>query len=173
MLLDFKYWIEQTEHKYACVLATINMPEIVKWTKEHVDQDDFYTEEADHGLETEPHVTILYGLHRDDIREIKSIIDFIRPFQITLGEINKFENNQNFDVLKIQIHSEKLHAINKKFKSLPYTSKYDYNPHCTLAYLKKGACKNLVGNKEFMGQKVKIGEIVFSSKNREKTKFKL
>jgi 2'-5' RNA ligase len=171
-MLEFKsYILLESDHKFSCVMANFDTQETVKWTKKHIKKEDIFEEE---GIEDEPHVTILYGLHTDNIEEVKSLFKTIKPFTVTFGEITKFQTNPKFDVLKIDIKSSELFKLNKICKTLEYTSTYkDYRPHCTLAYVKKGKCNEFVGDKKFEGKKFLIKEIVFSSKDRKHSKFSL
>ncbi len=168
MILDFKNWVmTEATHSFSCVMATLDSKSIVDWAKKHIKEEDFYEPEG--GLEEESHVTVLYGLHTSKPDEVKKILKNIKPFRIRLGKISKFEAAE-YDVLKIEVEGVVLRKLNKEFKKLPYTSKFPtYIPHCTLAYVKKGTCKDLVGNRDFSGKSINIKEIVFSSSTREKT----
>lgn len=135
-----------------------------------IDEDDI----AEEGKEDNPHVTVLYGLHTGSAEEIKRFLSEEKSFEITLGKISKFRTSDEHDVLKIDIESESLKDMNKKLKELPYTSKYStYRPHATIAYVKKGACEELVGSDHFEGKSFMVTKLVFSSKNEDKTSFSL
>ncbi len=152
-MLDFKEWLltEVANRKFSCVMASIDDKSIVQWTRNHIDKKDLYEPEG--GIEKESHVTILYGLHTNNPDDIKPISQNIKPFEIKLGKISKFEAPE-YDVLKIEVISSNLHRFNKKLKELEYTSKYkEYIPHCTLAYIKKGSCSELLWSKNFQNKK--------------------
>lgn len=173
-MLDFKNWVVLNEsYTYSCVMATVEYDKILSWAKKNISKDDLYYKENKSGYETEPHVTVLYGLHTTELDEIKEIIKNEKEFEIKLGKISKFEND-DYDVVKIEVESDKLRKLNDRLKSLKYTSTYNgYKPHCTLAYVKKGKCQELVGNKEFFGKKIKIKELVFSPSTGESKKIEL
>lgn len=173
-MLEFKDWIILNEsYSYSCVMATINYNKILSWAKENISENDLYYKENKSGYELDPHVTILYGLHTNEFSDVETILKKEKEFEIKLGKISKFEN-EDYDVLKIEVESDKLRKLNDKLKDLKYTSTYNgYKPHCTLAYVKKGKCENLVGNKEFFGKKIKIKEIVFSPSKGDTIKMKL
>jgi 2'-5' RNA ligase len=77
--------------------------------------------------------------------------------------------NKDYDVLKINVKSEKLKELNELTKSnLNYTSQYnDYKPHLTLAYLKKGKGLDYI-NPTFTMTIDSINKIVYSKPNGEK-----
>lgn len=136
---------EKGPHKYGCVILFLDVNQ--KWwdkIQNEIEDEDIYGphEGRNYGREDLPHVTILYGVHKDvDDKEIKSRVEQIEAPKITLKKIGKFEND-NFDVLKFDIQSDDLHNMNDLFKELPYTNDYpDYKPHATIAYLKKGSAK--------------------------------
>ena len=90
----------------------------------------------------------------------------------SLGKVSLFENTE-YDVLKFEVESEDLQELNKICKTLPYTSDYpDYHPHCTISYIKKGTCKDLVG-KTIKNNTFSTSELFFSNKDSVKTNFSL
>jgi 2'-5' RNA ligase len=171
--IDFKEWliIEDT-HKFSCVLALFpasDAKRVLDWGKKHVSNQDVYKEK---GREDDPHVTILYGLHTHDA---KDVIDLIKSqkghLELVLKNVSKFNTHPDYDVLKIDVESLSFKALNKKLKTLPYTSSFSgYKPHCTISYIKKGTCENLVGNKDFAGNKIKFTEVQFANPDEKKTK---
>jgi len=139
------------KHDFGCVMLFFNIDKKV-WNKfqEVIDKEDIYTEEGDHsyGLEDEPHVTILYGLHATNPDStIKELIDEMEGPKLNLKKISIFENDK-FDVLKFDIigdSKKKLEKMNAKFAKLPHTTDYpDYHPHATIAYVKAGTGKKNV-----------------------------
>jgi hypothetical protein len=47
--------------------------------------------------------------------------------------------NEKYDVLKFEVVGDNLHETNADLKKFPHTTSFpDYNPHLTIAYLKKG-----------------------------------
>jgi len=110
-------------------------------------EEDLYTEEEGFGLEPNPHITILYGFTEDvTLDHIKEEIQdkVIINDDIELSGLSLFEN-EKYDVIKIDIKSDKLHAFNSDFDQLPNTNQFpDYIPHITLAYVKKGMGKKYI-----------------------------
>ena len=173
-MLNFKSWLfnEDKSHSYSCVMANFPNPnEFINWSKKHIDHKDLYLQEG--GIEKTPHVTVLYGLHTTEHNEIADLIKNIKPFQIKLGSVSKFAA-EKYDVLKIEVKSKELFKLNQLLKRLPYTSKFkEYVPHCTLAYVEKDTCDNLIGDKQFEGKTINVSELVFSPSSGEKTKITL
>ena len=171
--LNFKYYyVEQDSHSFSCVMAKISDENIVSWTVKNINEKDLYTKESDMGIETDPHITILYGLHTNKTTEVKKILQKEKSFKIKFGLISKFKAPK-YDVLKIEVKSPYLFHLNRLLKKLDYTSKHEYNPHCTLAYVKKGTCENLVGNNHFKDKQFTIESVIFSSKDKIKTNIEL
>jgi 2'-5' RNA ligase len=129
---------------------------------------------TDDGYEDKPHITAKFGLHADTVPpEVEAIVKKTTPFDVTLGKVSIFKNNPDFDVVKIDVDSPELHALNKKLAELPNGDEHPtYKPHLTLAYVKKGAGQKYVGNTDFEGQKIPFDALVFSAKDRSKTALK-
>ena len=163
---------EKREYQYGCVLIELNLED---WNSilDTISKEDLYLPDNEvYGMETNPHLTLLYGLHKEvSVEDIeKAINQFnIKDFKIEVDGIDIFENEQ-FDVLKMKVFNSKiLNQMHLKLKELPNSDKYEqYSPHITIAYLKSGT-----GNK-YIDENYKktindIGEIVYS-KDGVKTK---
>lgn len=132
---------EGKKYPYGCAMLQFNFPDM-KLFHEKIDPNDL----ANSGIETEPHVTLLYGLHSDEIVD-RDIIDTCQSVKIgpmDLHNISLFEN-EDYDVLKFDVRSNFLHKINEKLTKFPHTTDYpDYHAHATIAYLKPGKGKKYV-----------------------------
>ena len=116
----------------------------------------------DYGRETEPHVTALYGLLNHDPVAASAAIAGSGPVTVKLGKLGMFES-KDYDVLKVNVEGDSLHALNRRLRSQPYYSDYDdYKPHLTLAYLKKGEAKKYVGMDPFAGKQLTFDSVTFS-----------
>lgn len=169
---------KEGEFHYSCVMADFPnsiATQIRKWGKNLIEKDDLYTKEAEGGLETEIHVTVLYGLHDTKPNQVVSLLKGHSPIRLKLGAVSIFETNPEYDVVKLSVESEDLKKLNRLLrKECKYTSDFPkYIPHCTIAYVKKGRGKKYAGNKKFAGTSVTVRELEFSSKNGKKTKIKL
>jgi 2'-5' RNA ligase len=167
------YLLEREEkHEYSCLMAMLPVnlsSKIVKWQKGFIDKKDLYTGEPNMGMETEPHITVLYGFHDDAPDKVKKLLD-IKPIHVKLGLTSMFESS-NYDVVKFSIESEDLKSLNRLMrKNCKYTSKYPkYVPHCTIAYVKKGTGKNYINDDEFKSNTATINKLIFSSSNGKRT----
>jgi len=166
------------KNKYGCVMVYLSIDKD-KWNTflDSIDDDDIYYEGDDFGLETEPHVTILFGLHSDvPDADVEEIIDEIGNPEITMKGISIFEN-EKYDVLKFDVDSPALTKLNERFKTLPHTSNFpDYHPHMTIAYLKVGKGKEYIDKlsklktPEFESDKIVYSKVGGSKKNYNLTK---
>lgn len=149
-----------------CIMANLSEKDSSKIQDlvKSIPEKDLYKEGDEYGREKETHATILYGLlpgkvTLDDVKE--SIADY-GPVEMTLGKVNKFENDK-YDVLKIDVESTDLGALNERLSELPNENDYDdYKPHITLAYVKKGTQNELVGDTRFEGDKITVNAAIFS-----------
>ena len=168
-LMTFQEWVilekNGESHSYSCVMARFNKRDaqsVLDWSDKNIKDSVLYTEQSGFGRENEIHVTILYGLHTKNYLDVKELMKDSPPFELELGVISKFDN-EKYDVIKFEVKSPVLHNLNKKLKTLDFTSKFDeYVPHCTVAYVKKGSCDHLLGNKALQGKVVRVDSIVFS-----------
>ena len=103
-MLTFKNWfLMESEHRFSCVLANLPIEiskKIMSWGDNHIKDKDIYEAE---GREDKPHITVLYGLHTEEIQDIKDMIKGFGPLTAKLGNITKFTTNPDFDVMKIDI----------------------------------------------------------------------
>lgn len=159
-------------HNYSCAMLNLSdeLSNIIKkWAAENIPSDCLYINLDDgiEGYEDTPHVTIKYGLHDVDPDNLTRLVDGFGPIDIQLSNIDVFNNNPNFDVLKINIISDKLHKLNKIIcDNMHFTDKFNvYIPHSTLAYIKKGTCLNLINSMNFNKLTDVVNEIYFTSRS--------
>lgn len=125
-----------------------------------------------HGLEKEFHTTVLYGIHETKAAEVLPKLD-LKPIKLRFGGISLFTNSE-YDVLKFDINSKDLKALNKEVcEKFPHTNNFPvYHPHATIAYLQPGAgkhytrLKNKLQNRQFTSNK-----FIFSDPNGSKVWF--
>lgn len=148
---------------------------IIDWGKEKISDDDVYSEGKKKGRENEMHITLVFGIHDESPDKLMELVQDFGSFEIKLGEVSRFIKNKKFDVVKIDIESEKLKKLNKLVvDNIRNKQTYPiYNPHCTIAYVNKGKCTDLSGNKEFFGQKFEVNALTFSSKNGKRSEIRL
>jgi 2'-5' RNA ligase len=132
---------DKDPYDYGCMMIYYDMP---NWQKvlDMISDDDLYEDDTDQfGKEYEPHVTVLYGLHSDEVDddELFSHIIDREPPTLSMSNISLF-NNEKYDVIKFDVDGDGLHDMNKILRyNFPYTNNYpDYHPHSTIAYVKPG-----------------------------------
>lgn len=135
---------------------------------------------AKDGRETEPHVTLLWGIHSADPKESAEALKSHKPISAVLRHTSLFpasEKHPEHDVLKIEVHSPDLHTARGKLaKAVKNTQTFpSYHPHVTVAYLAPGQGKKYSGRMipGVSGKKVNFDHVEFSSKDGNKTKMPL
>lgn len=147
--ISMKQWInenEQPEREYhGCIMLDSKIPE---WEEIHlsgIDPKDIYIDpnDDDYGLEENPHMTLLWGIHEDEI-DPEAIMDIIEQdldrVQVEIKNISIFEN-ESYDVVKyeVPVTPQIQKYRNMLENSLPNTQTFpDFNPHITIAYVKPG-----------------------------------
>ena len=178
--MRFKEWllIEKHNTSYSFSSTQIDVPQpiankILRWSDDHIPDKLLVNNNKAHGREDEIHVTALYGLHTESPNDVESILKKTNPFEISLGKVSKFEG-ESYDVIKIDVSGQSVKDLNRALRRLPHSSSFKvYKPHCTIAYVKQGSCDKLLGNSDFLGTKITIDKITFSSKNGQKSSLQL
>lgn len=147
--LSLEEWLnEQKTHKdapkYGCVMMETKIPDWEEFHTAGIDEKDVYIKPLDesYGLEAQPHVTVVYGIHEDEIDEetIANVIkENMKPITVTIEEIDVFEGKE-CDVVKYNIPvTPELKKYRSLFLKFPNTQSFpDYHPHMTIAYVKPG-----------------------------------
>lgn len=174
----------EQEYDYGCVMLYLKIDENY-WNDltSIIDKKDVYNgtkEDPGYGIEDEPHITILYGIHHDEITtdELKTKINQIKNINLTINKVSSFDNNDDYSVIKFDIESDDLVKYNKMFKKLPHTSTFpNYHPHMTIAYVKPDNVKDYIKeiNQYIKDNEVEyeIDSIVYSPPKGEKKYYKL
>lgn len=165
---------ESSGYKFGCVMIEVpvsNWDEITN----SIDAEDIYTGGDDsHGIQENPHVTILYGLHPEVTpEEVKSIFENYKgDIQIKIDGIGIFEN-KDFDVVKFNVKPDgALQELHDRLSKLPNSDEFpNYTPHITIAYVKKGTGKKYL-KPEYKYEVKSVENITYSMPNGEKIHFK-
>lgn len=151
--------------------------DIITWGRNNVGDDDIFVsfDGFSYGREDEIHVTVLYGIHSESSTQLRSLLTDQGPIHVELGSVKVFSNRFKYDVLVIEVYSSDLKRLNQKLaENLVYTDKYNaYNPHVTIAFVKKGKGWKHHGLDIWNGKSFTTNEIVFSSKNGAKERIVL
>jgi 2'-5' RNA ligase len=174
--MKLKTILNEVNKKYDYGCAMLYFDFAVEDIHNKINKDDLYIKSGDStfGLETEPHCTLLYGLHSDvTINHIKSIIDKYKFYDCLINNISLFKHEE-FDVLKFDVIGEPLAKVNKELTGLPHTTSYpDFHPHLTIAYLKSGMGDKYVNMLNQQKYIVKPSHVIYSYPSGKKTKIKI
>lgn len=170
---------EKDNPKYDCIMlwSGISKKDWKKYT-DKIEKEDIYDPENDgeYGIESEPHITLLYGIHSDEVDKdlAHSMCKAIGEIELETEKISIFEND-DFDVVKLEIiPNDTLLQLRKIFiDTLPNTQNFpDYNPHITISYVKKGKGKKYIENfKESI--KFSFNKVAYSDYEYKKKYFNL
>jgi len=135
------------KNDYNCVMLFLDFPKMNELTSQ-IEKSDIYEDPDDDtfGIQKEPHVTLLFGLHEEvKLNDVTKILDKYEFGDLTIHNASIFENEQ-YDVLKLDVKRDKaLFDCNKDLMKFPHTTDYpDYHPHLTISYLKPGKGKKYV-----------------------------
>lgn len=147
---------EDHKHEFGCAMLYFDFPQMED-IHNLIDPNDLYQdpEDSSFGLETEPHCTLLFGLHDEvSTEDIKKVLDKYSFTTCQISEPSLFKNDK-YDVLKFEVYEDSLYKINQKLKRYPNTNSFpDYQAHCTIAYIKRGLGQKYVDllNKQGLDQ---------------------
>lgn len=169
--------IQNKKYDFGCVMLYFDFPKI-KEIHKLISKEDIFESDGDlsFGLETEPHCTLLYGLHEEvTLEQVENILNNQTYFTCAIHNVSLFENEE-FDVLKFDVYSPTSELIdtNKELKELPYTSKFpDFHPHLTIAFLKSGTGKKYVEMFKDLEYELTPKYAFYSQPNGEKDRIKI
>ena len=133
--------LEDRKHEFGCAMLYFDFDQM-EYIHSLIDKNDLYIDDEDSsfGLETEPHCTLLFGLHEEvDTQDIADILNQYSFTTLKIYNPSFFEKEDLYDVLKFDVFDYDLRDINKELCKFPHTNDYpNYHPHCTIAYLQPG-----------------------------------
>jgi 2'-5' RNA ligase len=149
--------------------------EIIDWAKSNI-SDDMLPGIQNKGREKSPHLTLVTDLIDEERENSIELVTSHGPFEIELGDISKFvKHDKGYDVIKIDVLSDKLNAINKELLGSFEVGDpiKPFSPHITLAYVSPYSADKLIGNDFFKGRKIPIQAFVYSDRSIGGRVFKL
>jgi len=147
---------------------------IVNWGRRNISDEEIYDKKG-FGREVESHITLKYGLVTENLKMVKELLKDEKIIKAKLGKIGYFSKNPLFDVCIIRIDSPDLHRINKIISDNLVTedSFPVYQPHCTIAYMKKGEAHKYAGDTFFKDTKLVFNKILFVNGDDERVEISL
>lgn len=145
---------------------------LFKEIKYQIDKDHLYGVDDGYGFETNPHVTVKYGVIEPDLDMVNDILGKIDPVPIkTKPKFSLFEN-EKYDVLKVNIMSPELRKFNARVERIfdCEENKFKgYIPHSTIAYLQPGyGRKYLNMESDFLDSEYLMTRLVISGPTLDK-----
>jgi 2'-5' RNA ligase len=160
-------------YSYGCLMAMLpeSVARRVRGFAALIPDCDIYDDgSGEHGRENDPHITVKYGLHTGDGQFVAEIMGSQSAPTARLGGMSVFENDK-YTVLKIDVDSPDLHALNQ-FVDASFETNTGfpvYHPHATIAYLRKGCDWRRYVCDIFHGSEMRFDEILFSSADNVET----
>ena len=111
---------KKSNYDFSCAMLYLDFPEMSELHSQ-IEKEDVYVDPQDStfGLETEPHVTLLYGLHSNvGLDKVEPIVCEPTYSTVKAHNASLFENDK-YDVLKFDIKGDQLSDVNSKLSNLP------------------------------------------------------
>lgn len=126
-----------------CLMAMVSKDvceKITNFGKRLIKEEDLYLEGNEYGRENESHITIRYGFTKDlNELDVRQLLKGQNPFMVELIGLDKFTNPPQYDVAVFKVNSPVLKQLNEMTSIYPNETDFPhYDPHMTLAYIKKG-----------------------------------
>ncbi len=124
-----------------------------------------------------PHLTAKYGLHTENPDDVRNVVGGTKPVRAWLGKIGVFpgsKSSDGADVLKIEVHGNDLHLLNRQLSGLPHTDSHPgYKPHITLAYVKPGTGDKYLKPHALEGEELLLNRLHFCNRDGDVTQIPL
>lgn len=132
---------------------------------------DSEIDEAAGGRETDPHVTVRYGLLDPNAEALSELLAGHGPVSFTLGRVGVFVA-EDHDVVLVNVNGPELADLNGAISQGVPAAKSDfatYQPHVTVAYVKSGEGAKYTGLDILDGVVVTVDKIIMTDVDGNKT----
>jgi len=139
---------------YKFASTQINLPgpyaeEIIELGRSLIPEEDL----DGRGRETEPHVTVKYGVHENEQR-LRMALENHEPIEILLGPVETFEPSEHSDgaaPVVIKVISGDLRKVRRDVDTFvgAMPDNFDYTPHVTIAYVRADCASKYQGAGDF------------------------
>lgn len=167
--------------KYGAITLPIRDKKLWASLLPNIDVNDLYIcpKAGVYGYEDTPHITALYGVHAlpNALNKVEALFSSAaqKEIEVQLTAISVFEQkDKDYEVLKFEVSSPALVALHEALKTeVKHTLQYDtYQPHATIAFIKKGTAKKYAVAKIEPLVKLSLGEAIYSDGKGNKTLIK-
>lgn len=178
-----KLTIFKNDAKFDCVMLYADIDK-KKWEEiqQVIEKDDLYEDPEgieEYGLESESHLTLIYGINstENNSEKIIKMVSEFKPIKLKLGKVSMFETDK-YDVIKIDVSPSKelLKYRKELIENTKNTQSYNiYVPHMTLGYVKKGKGEKYINKIKIneLGKELNFDTIKYSDSNNKKKTIKL
>jgi HK97 family phage portal protein len=158
---------EKDAHKFGTTQVDLNGPEREEILAYAAEIPDEWL--AEQGRESEPHITVKYGLHTQDFSEVTAALEAEAPVEVEFGDTSVFRAD-GYAVIIVTVESDGLRRLNARLsQSLEHTDTHpEYVPHVTVAYVKADKYQEALALRaqDFMtGSEATFDRITFSNQN--------
>ncbi len=135
------------QEEYGCLMLACDFKQWEKCLSLIPDDMVFDDKTHDYGKTTDPHITVLFGFHKDktDLKKVRGLVKTLnKPIIYKIVGLSKFINPK-FIVLKFDVESDELKQLNSLFRdNFEHTTEHkDYHAHITISYIKKDQTNRL------------------------------